>query len=221
MEKKKFKNKKTKDIMTEIWKGMFDNYEISSCGNVRNKTTKKLLTPQKTGDGYLRISIHNHGKHYAHRLVALHFIENPNNYPTVDHIDRDRENNSVENLRWASAKMQASNISKFGRLKRKVAKIDIITDKILSVHNSIREAASQVEKADGRLISATCRGKRNSHAGFKWKYMDVDDKNEMENERWIHMKDYDGEMYVSDHGRIKFKDGRISTGSVSIYPRFT
>lgn len=202
--------------MTEIWKVMFEKYEISSCGRIRNLTTNKTMKPHRTDDGYIRIKLSGHGTYYVHRLVALHFIENPNNFPTVDHIDRIRDNNNVENLRWASSKMQASNISEFGRLKRKVSKIDIESNEIISVHDSLKEAASQTPGGDGRLISATCRGKRKTHAGFKWKYMDID---ELENEKWIRMEEYDGELYISDHGRIKFKDGRISTGSLSVYKR--
>jgi hypothetical protein len=50
------------------------------------------------------------GKSYSvHRLIAETFLENPNNYPTVDHIDRNRENNDVSNLRWASYSMQMRN----------------------------------------------------------------------------------------------------------------
>ncbi len=45
----------------------------------------------------------------VHRLIAETFLPNPEQKPTVDHIDRDRENNSLENLRWATAKEQADN----------------------------------------------------------------------------------------------------------------
>ena len=56
------------------------------------------------------------GKNYSvHRLVAETFLENPNNYPTVDHIDRNRNNNNVSNLRWASYSMQLRNTSQNDR----------------------------------------------------------------------------------------------------------
>ena len=44
-----------------------------------------------------------------HRLVAIHYIPNPENKNTVDHIDRDKKNNNVENLRWATSKEQRAN----------------------------------------------------------------------------------------------------------------
>ena len=44
-----------------------------------------------------------------HRLVALHFVDNPNNYTEVDHLDRDKENNNAENLRWCTRSDNNSN----------------------------------------------------------------------------------------------------------------
>jgi hypothetical protein len=56
--------------------------------------------------------VHHNGKNYSvHRMVAETFLENPNNYQTVDHIDRNRLNNDVTNLRWASYSMQMRNTS--------------------------------------------------------------------------------------------------------------
>ena len=60
------------------------------------------------GKGYLGIRLK--GKNYSvHRIVAETFIPNHNKYRTVDHIDRNPSNNRVENLRWASEKMQCAN----------------------------------------------------------------------------------------------------------------
>lgn len=41
-------------------------------------------------------------KYYTHRLIAETFISNPNNYAEIDHIDRNKNNNSVTNLRWTT-----------------------------------------------------------------------------------------------------------------------
>lgn len=53
-----------------------------------------------------------------HRLVALTYLPNPNNWPMVDHIDRNRHNNNVENLRWATAQMNTNNTDAQARTQR-------------------------------------------------------------------------------------------------------
>lgn len=93
--------------MKEQWKDIadFDNYEVSDLGNVRNKTTGKILKPLKK-NGYLYVDLYNNGdsKHkYIHRLVANSFIPNPLNLPQVNHKDCNRANNNVDNVEWCSA----------------------------------------------------------------------------------------------------------------------
>ena len=89
----------------ELWKDIadFENYEVSSFGNVRNKKTGLILKPSTSKKGYYNVYPSKNSQKLSisiHRLVACAFIENPNNYPQVDHIDRCKINNNVENLRW-------------------------------------------------------------------------------------------------------------------------
>jgi hypothetical protein len=90
----------------EIFKSIEDypNYEISNMGRVKNIKFNKFMTPISDGY-YMNIVLSKDGKqktHRVHKLVALYFCENPNDYTCVDHINLDKLDNRSENLRWVS-----------------------------------------------------------------------------------------------------------------------
>jgi hypothetical protein len=83
----------------------FPNYIITNDGKVYNSRRKLYLTLKKHVTGYTGVSLSNENENKSfnvHRLVALLFLDNPNNYPEVNHIDFDKTNNKVENLEWIS-----------------------------------------------------------------------------------------------------------------------
>ena len=83
----------------------FENYEISNFGNVKNIKTGRILKPVINSNGYLQVILSKDKKkytHYVHRLLAQNFIPNPNNKLCIDHINNDKLDNSLTNLRWAS-----------------------------------------------------------------------------------------------------------------------
>lgn len=90
------------------WKKIdgYTNYSVSDNGEVRNDETGKLKKPTlNKQNGYYYVDLYSGNKRTKrpiHRLVAVAFIDNPENKKTVDHIDGNRQNNNVSNLRWAS-----------------------------------------------------------------------------------------------------------------------
>ena len=102
----------------EIWKdieGYKGLYRVSNLGRVKKyyKNGKTLILKEGTDTrGYKRVFLYknNVGRAYnIHRLVAMAFIPNPENKPCVDHINTNKSDNTVNNLRWATYKENSNN----------------------------------------------------------------------------------------------------------------
>lgn len=81
------------------------NYSVSDCGEIRNDRTGAQVNTYRHPEGYRIASLPDKGTRkifFVHRLVASAFIPNPENKPTVNHIDGDKTNNRVANLEWAT-----------------------------------------------------------------------------------------------------------------------
>ncbi len=200
----------------------YENYEVSSLGQVRNKKTNRILKTGSKG-GYLSVGLTNEIKKKSfavHRLVALAFIENPENKAQVNHKDKVRSNNTVSNLEWVSP--LENNIHKCLTLDQKtnqnlrIWRVDNNDTKI-QIYNSIYDAAiwcvengisPSLHTARGN-ISCALNGKYKSSCGFKWI---LDEQPNLDNEIWknvcINNTTFDNYL-VSSFGRFKNSKGVI------------
>lgn len=160
--------------MQEIWKDIKDTkgrYQVSNLGRVKRKSFTKedrILKPElRTGYPSIQICLNGKRKHARiHRLVATAFIPNPDNLPQVNHKDRDRTNNRVDNLEWCEEKYNLSH----ARMLKPVYCYDL--DKVF-------ESASVAEKETGvnrTSIVKCCKNIQNSAGGMWWSY--EENKNE-------------------------------------------
>jgi hypothetical protein len=193
--------------MVEEWRNIsgFENYyQVSNLGNVRrigdysNQITSwglenpKILNVRKHSNGYLRVMLSVSGKHYdryIHRLVATEFCNNPNpgKYAEVNHIDGNKTNNNAINLEWcdrsynnkhAYIKGLHTTHGCYGN-KKMVAQIDIKTNVIVKIYNSVKDASKSVGLKNFTNISACCNYAENpnkykrpclSSKGYKWRF---------------------------------------------------
>ena len=95
--------------MIEQWKPIdgFDNYECSDLGQIRNKKTGRILKHNLGKTGYCMVSLRQDGQtksRNVHSLIAKTWLvnDNPNLKTDVHHIDHDKQNNRVDNLKWVS-----------------------------------------------------------------------------------------------------------------------
>lgn len=175
-------------MTNEIWKdidGYGGKYQVSNLGRVRStyagtKHRIVILKPMAQKNGYLYVMLwqNNKKKHkLIHRLVALSFIENPNNYSEVNHKDENKENNNMDNLEWCEHK---TNIN-YGMCKQKISESKInhprhskTTYQYTKVGQLIQiwPSAAEIERQLGYCahVIGDCRsGKIKSAYGYVWK----------------------------------------------------
>ena len=97
--------------MKEVWKdiqGYEGLYQVSNTGKIKSfcQGTSRILKTTPNNCGYYKVELYKNKKGkmlYIHRLVALSFIDNPQNKTQVNHIDGNKANNSASNLEWLTA----------------------------------------------------------------------------------------------------------------------
>lgn len=182
----------------EIWKdvpGYVGIYQVSNYGRIKSlsrhiyrkngqisKLQEKILSPGIDKYGYYIVVLCNGKKETKtiHRIVALSFINNPNNLPEIDHKDGNRKNNKVENLRWVTRKENANNpisilryshtakqIQNYKYLMKSVKQIK--DGKVIAEYESMRDAERKTKIAHSS-IKKTITGKLKNAGGFQWEY---------------------------------------------------
>jgi hypothetical protein len=128
------------------------HYEINKNGDVRNKKNKKILKPVLANNGYYMVAICINYKVTnltVHRLKALAFIPNPNNYPVVNHIDEDRLNNDLPNLEWCtySHNNRESFINKAKLGKKRLHGQKFTVEEVLNIRQLQKSGVTMVQIA--------------------------------------------------------------------------
>lgn len=137
----------------EIWKdilGYEGLYQISNHGRLKSlpkmvgrgkryMSKERIVSSHKSPNGYLRTHLDKEGKRHffsVHRLVAQAFLDNPNNYPCVNHKNEIRSDNRVENLEWCSFKYNAN----YGTRNKKISTAKIGHEVSCETREKLRQA---------------------------------------------------------------------------------
>ena len=174
-------------VFDEIWrdiKGYEGLYQVSTMGQVRSldrfvnhhngRALKKGKVLQLGSDkvGYQYIILHTNGQpkiYSVHRLVAIHFIPNPFNKPTVNHIDEVKNHNWLSNLEWMTVKENTNHGTRNERsnLAQRMPVVQLtMNNEFIKVHDSV----TNIPGFNGGAIAQVCKGKYSQHKGYHWRY---------------------------------------------------
>lgn len=188
----------------EIWKdieGYEGLYQVSNWGRVKSLKfgKEKILKPQTDINNYLRLYLFKDGKGKSfsvHRLVASAFVPNPQNYPIINHIDENKQNNNFLNLEWCNyhynntynnihikrgeklkEKYKGKNNPFYGKhhtdeSKRKFSKPIIqctLDGEFIKEWDSITQVKKELNIQSSNICYC-CNGKRKTCGGYKWVY---------------------------------------------------
>ena len=161
----------------EEWKdvkGYEGLYKISNKGIVINNRGIPIKA-KDNGKGYLRFNLskgnRNYSTVYLHRVIAEAFIPNPNNYPEVNHIDEDKQNNKISNLEWCSIRynrLYGTRIKRYSeKNKKKIIGTNIENKKTIYLDGVIDCIQYGFNKS---AISNCLQGLSKSSGGYMWSY---------------------------------------------------
>lgn len=163
-----------------IWKpvvGFEKYYLVSDSGQVQSRRRYSALKPKIDRYGYKAVTLSVNGKHYhrtVHRLVAQAFIPNPDNLPTVNHINEDKTDNRVCNLEWVSIADNDNHGTRNERMadtKCRLPVEQVSEDGVIAVYKGVKDASRKtgINRCD---IALCCKNIRKTAGGYRWRYAD-------------------------------------------------
>jgi hypothetical protein len=175
-------------MKNEIWKpvvGYEGKYEVSNTGRVRSLNyhrsgITKELAPKVNKYGYHVVLLYKNGQRKdmsVHRLVAMAFIDNPNNFPQINHKNERKDDNHVENLEWCTQLYNANYGTRntramdnrhTGKFRKKV--IQLKNGKLVNEYISLAEASRQTG-IGYKMISRVACGERARTHGYEWSFV--------------------------------------------------
>uniref|UniRef100_A0A6C0IR59 HNH nuclease domain-containing protein n=1 Tax=viral metagenome TaxID=1070528 RepID=A0A6C0IR59_9ZZZZ len=173
----KWIKKEQQHLDDEEWRNVkingqvYANYFVSSLGRFKNSKgiIMENYKPHHSGYIFLRVNIQ---KYALHRIVAMTFIDNPENKPAVNHIDGNKTNNAVSNLEWCTIKENNEHNHKSGFIKyynRKIGQYNL-EGILIKEFSSIVEAMNKTDVKT--TIKKALKGEQKTAGGFIWKYLD-------------------------------------------------
>lgn len=169
------------DLTGEFWlETIYKDYYISNHGRLKHvfKNGERLCKPSTSKKGYLMFAIKRGHSKFIHRLVAMAFIPNPNNYPQVNHINENKMDNRVENLEWCTAKYNANyGIGSHNR-RKKLAELANTRSKLIKQYSMqgefIKSYKGRIELGRNGFnytaIIACCERHTKYSQGYVWRY---------------------------------------------------
>lgn len=202
----------------------YPNYKISKPGKVRRVRDNYLMT-QILHNSYYEVCLTHNKKSrgiLVSRLVAMTYLENPDNLPIVDHIDNNKLNNHVSNLRWVSVKENVNNWVKDFAPKRAIRQYSL-KGKFIKEWACINDILAKYKTFKRHPIGANLNNVSKSSYGYVWKYKDVLVKKPVKvvdpNEKFAPIKKFENtdltHYSISKKGNVKNSKGLVMAVSLN------